>query len=69
MNGDDMVMEQGMWSEQAGAFSVEQAALARAMSTFDLRTGVKLLDVIRTCVVLGWYYVSRPLLVPTFSFA
>ena len=59
VSNEYVYMEQGLSSEQAGSFAVEQAALARAMSTYDARTGVKLLDVIQTTVVLGWYYVSR----------
>lgn len=65
VGGAQVIMEQGLASEQAGSFAVEQAALARAMATYDARTGVKLMDVVRTMVVLGWYYVSFIMFVAT----
>jgi len=41
-----------------GTFGVEQASIGRVLALFDLRTGKRVFDTIRSMICLIWYYVS-----------
>lgn len=48
-------------NRRKGIFGTEQASIGRVLALFDLRTGKRVLDTIRSMICLIWYYVSPPL--------
>lgn len=58
---DEIKLEAGTVEGQdhCGMFGVEQASTGRVLALFDLRTGKRVLDTIRSMICLIWYYVSH----------
>lgn len=50
-----------------GIFGTEQASIGRVLALFDLRTGKRVLDTVRSMICLIWYYVSSLLFQVFFS--
>lgn len=61
-HADEIKLESGQAEGQGrqGTFGVEQATIGRVLALFDLRTGKRVLDTIRSMICLIWYYVSAP---------
>ncbi|KAF8306026.1 hypothetical protein DL93DRAFT_285265 [Clavulina sp. PMI_390] len=46
----------GAARRKQGIFGTEQASIARVLALFDLRTGKRVFDTVRTMICLIWYY-------------
>ncbi len=55
---EDLELEQGVSGGLEGSFGIQHAAMAKALMEFDTRIGARVLDAVRTTIILGWYYVS-----------
>lgn len=47
-------------AKRRDVFGVEQASIGRVLALFDLRTGKRVLDTVRSMICLIWYYVGTP---------
>ena len=56
---EDLELEQGLSGGHSGSFGIRHASMAKTLMEFDMRIGARILDAVRTSIILAWYYVRH----------